>query len=144
MVIKSALKHSLFVAAICALVCSPAAAQVVTSEFGSRFDPFHGGKRPHKGIDMAAPTGTPVHATGGGVVEYAGWKGSYGLLVVIRHPGGFETRFAHLSRVDVIPGQAIGKGAVIGLIGSTGRSTGPHLHYEVRQNGVALDPRQFM
>ncbi|MBS7671382.1 M23 family metallopeptidase [Croceicoccus gelatinilyticus] len=132
-------------AVIAALVMGSALpAQVVTSEFGTRDDPFHGKKRAHKGMDLAAPTGTPVHATGNGVVTYAGWKGSYGLLVVIRHPSGYETRFAHLSKVDVGKGQSVRKGSMIGRIGSTGRSTGPHLHYEVRLNGKALDPSRFM
>jgi murein DD-endopeptidase MepM/ murein hydrolase activator NlpD len=116
----------------------------VTSEFGTRADPFHGGRRAHKGIDMAAPYGTPVYATGDGWVERADSWGSYGLIVIVRHPSGHETRFAHLSAILVQKGQPVRKGQMIGRIGSTGRSTGNHLHYEVRYRGVALDPRQFM
>lgn len=115
-----------------------------TSEFGYRSDPFHGAARSHKGIDIAARTGSPVQATGDGWVSFAGWRGSYGYLVIIKHPSGHETRFAHLSRVLVAPGYLVRRGAVVGLVGSTGRSTGPHLHYEVHFNGVPLNPRAFM
>ena len=122
----------------------PVMAQQVTSEYGTRSDPFHGGKRAHKGIDMAAPYGTPVYATGDGWVDRANSWGSYGLIVIIKHPSGHETRFAHLSAILVKPGQRVRKGQMIGRIGSTGRSTGNHLHYEVRYRGEALDPRKFM
>lgn len=122
----------------------PGLAQQVTSEYGTRADPFHGGKRAHKGIDMAAPYGTPVYATGDGWVERANSWGSYGLIIIMRHPSGHETRFAHLSAILVEPGQRVRKGQMIGRIGSTGRSTGNHLHYEVRYRGEALDPRKFM
>ena len=138
-----------FLVALVALTAGsmpPLEAQSVrtTSEFGVRGDPFHGGRRSHNGIDIAAPMGSPVFATGDGWVTYGNWKGSYGYLVTIQHPSGHETRFAHLSRVLVAPGQAIRKGTVIGLVGSTGRSTGPHLHYEVRYRGAPLNPRNFM
>lgn len=126
-----------------ALSSGPAMSKV-TSEFGQRKDPFHGGKRSHKGIDIAAPKGSPVFATGDGWVTRSGWWGSYGIIVIIRHPSGHETRFAHLSSSHVAEGQRVRKGQMIGKIGSTGRSTGPHLHYEVRMDGVALDPRNFM
>ena len=122
----------------------PVAAQQVTSEYGTRSDPFHGGRRAHNGIDMAAPYGTPVYATGDGWVERANTWGSYGLIIVVRHPSGHETRFAHLSAILVEAGQRVRKGQMIGKIGSTGRSTGNHLHYEVRFRGEALDPRKFM
>jgi len=116
----------------------------VSSEFGVRSDPFHGKRRQHLGLDMRAPTGSPVFATADGHIKRAGWWSSYGLIVVISHPSGHETRFAHLSKVLVSEGQYVRKGQHIGNIGSTGRSTGPHLHYEVRYNDVPLDPRRFM
>lgn len=138
-------KFIVFASAIATLMLPiQAHAQRVSSEFGERSDPFHGKKRGHKGIDMAAPYGTPVYATGDGWVERANSWGSYGLIIIIKHPSGHETRFAHLSAILVQPGQRIRKGQMIGKIGSTGRSTGNHLHYEVRYRGVALDPRKFM
>lgn len=123
---------------------APLGAEEVTSTFGTRSDPFHGKRASHKGIDIAAPTGTPVYATANGVVDYASRLGSYGLLVKIKHPSGHETRFAHLSKITVRRGQVVLKGDLIGRVGSTGRSTGPHLHYEVRLNGKPLDPARFM
>jgi murein DD-endopeptidase MepM/ murein hydrolase activator NlpD len=116
----------------------------ITSGFGQRRDPFHGSRRGHAGLDIAAPHGTPVFATADGVVTRANRWGSYGLIVVIDHPSGHETRFAHLSAIKVREGSHVRRGQLIGNIGSTGRSTGPHLHYEVRLNGVPLDPRKFM
>ncbi len=123
---------------------SPVSAGEVTSRFGMRSDPFHGNQRRHNGIDIAAPTGTPVYATANGVVDYAAWKGSYGKLVTIKHPSGHETRFAHLSEILTTRGAVVRKGQIIGRVGSTGRSTGPHLHYEVRYRGKPLDPHKFM
>ena len=95
----------------------------------------------HSGVDLAAPTGSPVVAAADGVVAYANWMGSYGLLVTLRHASGFETRFAHLSRILVSPGQQVTRGQVLGLVGSTGRSTGAHLHYEFVVGGVHRNPR---
>jgi murein DD-endopeptidase MepM/ murein hydrolase activator NlpD len=118
----------------------PVAARALTSRVGVRSHPVLGGRRMHSGIDLAAPTGSPVAAPAGGVVSYANWRGGYGLLVTISHGGGLETRFAHLSRIMVSPGQTVSRGQLVGLVGSTGRSTGSHLHYEVRQNGYAVDP----
>ena len=112
----------------------------VTSRFGMRGHPILGGVRMHAGVDLAAPNGSPVVASADGVVSFANWNGGYGLLVAVRHGNGFETRFAHLSRILVRPGQQVSRGQVVGLVGSTGRSTGAHLHYEVRQNGRAIDP----
>lgn len=94
----------------------------------------------HSGVDLAAPIGSPVVAAADGVVAFANWNGSYGLLVKVEHGGGFETRFAHLSRILVTAGQKVAKGQLVGLVGSTGRSIGAHLHYEVRQDGLAIDP----
>ncbi|AOL93199.1 Murein DD-endopeptidase MepM, murein hydrolase activator NlpD [Porphyrobacter sp. LM 6] len=112
----------------------------LTSGFGYRFHPLSGRYQPHAGVDLAAPTGTPVIATADGVVDVAGWSGGYGLLVAVNHGGAVETRYGHLSGVAVAPGESVKKGQVIGYVGSTGRSTGPHLHYEVREGQVAVDP----
>jgi murein DD-endopeptidase MepM/ murein hydrolase activator NlpD len=112
----------------------------LTSRFGVRRHPILGGSRMHSGIDLAAAAGSPVVAPADGLVSNAGWRGGYGLLVVIEHGGGLETRFAHLSRLMVSAGQRISRGQLLGLVGSSGRSTGPHLHYEMRRNGLAIDP----
>lgn len=112
----------------------------LTSGYGSRFHPVLGGTRFHAGIDLAAPTGTPVKATGSGQVARAGWAGGYGILVSINHGGAVETRYAHLSAIAVRPGDIVKAGQVIGYVGSTGRSTGPHLHYETRVAGQPTNP----
>lgn len=112
----------------------------LTSRFGMRSHPISGGYRMHSGIDLAAPAGSPVIAPAEGVVSFANWRGGYGLLVVIEHGGGLQTRFAHLSRLMVSPGQRVAQGHPVGLVGSSGRATGPHLHYELRSNGRAVDP----
>ena len=109
-----------------------------TSGFGRRWG------RAHEGIDMAGPVGTPIHATGEGVVIFAGRQGAYGNMVKIQHELGVETRYAHLSRIGVKVGQRVSQGEHIGAMGNTGRSTGPHLHYEVRMNGRAVDPMSFI
>lgn len=109
-----------------------------TSGFGRRWG------RSHEGIDMAAPIGTPVYATGDGVVVWAGRQGAYGNLIKIQHELGTETRFGHLSKIGVKVGQRVSQGDAIGAIGNTGRSTGPHLHYEVRVKGRAIDPMTFI
>jgi murein DD-endopeptidase MepM/ murein hydrolase activator NlpD len=111
----------------------------VSSGFGYRRHPTLGGWRAHSGVDLAAAYGSPVVATTGGTVEEADWRGGYGLLVGIRS-GAVHTRYGHLSRLNVVAGQKVKPGDVIGYVGSTGRSTGPHLHYEVRVNGRAVDP----
>jgi murein DD-endopeptidase MepM/ murein hydrolase activator NlpD len=117
----------------------PVSARYMTSSFGGRYHPLLGGYRQHSGVDLAAASGSPIYATSDGVVSQAGWRGGYGLAVELNH-GGSETRYAHMSQIAVLPGQKVRRGEVIGYVGSTGRSTGPHLHYEVRQNGVAVDP----
>ena len=109
-----------------------------TSGFGRRWG------RMHEGIDMAGPVGTPIHVTGDGVVTFAGRSGAYGNLIKIRHELGTETRYAHLSRIHVKVGDRVSQGDRIGDMGNTGRSTGPHLHYEVRMNGRAVDPMSFI
>ena len=118
----------------------PVSARYMTSGFGGRFHPLLGGYRQHAGVDLAAASGSPIYATSDGVVSNAGWAGGYGLLVQLNHGGGMESRYAHMSQVAVSAGQQVRKGQVIGYVGSTGRSTGPHLHYEVRVNGAAIDP----
>jgi murein DD-endopeptidase MepM/ murein hydrolase activator NlpD len=98
------------------------------------------GNRQHGGIDLAAPVGTPVHASRPGTVTVSGWVGAYGYAVYLDHGDGMETRYAHLSTVNVQHGQTVRQGDVLGEVGSTGASTGPHLHFEIRSAGVALDP----
>ena len=115
-----------------------------TSNFGMRWHPVLGGRRAHKGVDLSAPTGTPVYATADGVVGRADWFSSYGLYVAVEHGGALETRYGHLSRLNVAAGQPVHKGDVIGYVGSTGRSTGPHLHYEVRIAGEAVNPIPYL
>lgn len=115
-----------------------------TSGFGMRWHPVLGGRRPHMGVDLADPIGTPVHATGDGVVGRADWFSSYGLYVQIEHGGQLETRYGHMSRLNVAAGQFVHRGDVIGYVGATGRTTGPHLHYEVRVDGVAVNPIPYM
>jgi murein DD-endopeptidase MepM/ murein hydrolase activator NlpD len=115
-----------------------------SSRFGPRSDPFLGTARLHGGLDFAGPTGTPVFATGAGVVLSAGWGGGYGNLVQVDHGNGVVTRYAHLSEIKAAPGQPVARGQIIGLVGSTGRSTGPHLHYETRLSGEASDPMDFI
>ncbi|MBL8233564.1 MAG: M23 family metallopeptidase [Bryobacterales bacterium] len=114
------------------------------SSFGTRQDPFSGMGGFHAGVDISAPTGTPVRAAADGVVEFAGWNSGYGKLLVVQHPGGVETYYAHLSRFAVIPGQEVRMGEVVAFSGSTGRSTAPHLHYEVRDHGSPINPYKFL
>ncbi len=116
----------------------------LTSDFGMRVHPILGVRKGHKGIDLAGPVGTPIHAPADGVVSRANWFSSYGLYVSLEHGGNIETRFGHMSRLNVAAGQMVKKGDVIGYIGSTGRSTGPHLHYEVRVAGAAVNPIPYM
>ncbi|KLE34232.1 M23 family metallopeptidase [Aurantiacibacter luteus] len=116
----------------------------LTSSYGMRSHPVLGGRRQHNGVDLAAPTGTPVYATADGVIEMAQWYSSYGNYVQIAHGGEMETRYAHLSSYTVSAGSQVRQGDLIGYVGSTGRSTGPHLHYEVRVAGAPVDPRPYM
>ena len=122
----------------------PLEGAALTSGFGMRTHPVLGGRRQHHGIDLAAPTGTPVYATADGIVGRADWYSSYGLYISINHGGSMETRYAHLSRLAVAAGDSVKKGDLIGYVGSTGRSTGPHLHYEVRVEGLAVNPIPYM
>ncbi|WP_120076110.1 M23 family metallopeptidase [Aurantiacibacter odishensis] len=116
----------------------------LTSGYGMRDHPILRQRRQHNGVDLAAPRGTPVYATADGMVEMAKYWGSYGNYVQIGHGGDLETRYAHLSSYTVSDGQQVRKGDLIGYIGSTGRSTGPHLHYEVRVAGEAVNPIPYM
>ena len=117
----------------------------VTSGFGARSAPFGGGRRQfHKGLDISNRTGTPIMATAQGTVLKAGHDGAYGLCVEINHGGGIVTKYAHMQRFVVQPGQYVKRGEVIGYIGMTGRTTGPHLHYEVILNGVPVNPMRYI
>ncbi len=115
-----------------------------TSGFGYRRDPKTGGRRMHNGTDFAAPVGTPLLAAGDGVVIQSGWAGGYGRMITIQHEFGYTTRYAHLSRIRVSQGQRVSRGDRIGDMGSSGRSTGSHLHYEVRLNGTPVNPMTFI
>lgn len=115
-----------------------------TSNFGIRSDPFRGTAAMHAGVDIPGPTGTPIYATADGVVSNADRQGGYGNMVEINHGKGIATRYGHLSRILVANGVRVVRGQMIGHMGSTGRSTGPHLHYEVRMDGRAVNPVPFM
>lgn len=123
---------------------NPAPGQPITSRFGNRVDPFLGRLALHAGVDFAAQTGDEVKSTGAGRVVTAGVVGGYGNMVEIDHGYGISTRFGHLSKILVSVGDEIKTGDLIGRAGSTGRSTGPHVHYEVRRNGQAIDPMHFL
>src|SRR6266568_502475 len=112
--------------------------------FGVRTDPFLGTPAMHTGLDLHGETGDPVRATADGTVVAAGWSGGYGRVVDIDHRNGLSTRYAHLSSIDVRVGQSIKSGQIVGKIGSSGRSTGPHLHYETRLKGEPVDPQKFL
>jgi murein DD-endopeptidase MepM/ murein hydrolase activator NlpD len=115
-----------------------------TSGFGVRTDPFLRGPAMHTGLDFRADTGEPARATAAGTVTMAGRNGGYGNMVEVDHGNGFATRYAHLSAIDVEVGQTVRIGQIVGKVGSTGRSTGPHLHYETRVDGDAVDPQRFL
>lgn len=117
----------------------------ITSTFGHRENPFSGeGIETHKGVDIKGAWGSPVKAMAKGEVEFAGLKGGFGNCIMLKHGNGFETLYGHLSKILVSVGQKIDIGQQIGRIGSTGRSTGPHLHYEVHKNGEKIDPKNFL
>lgn len=122
----------------------PAADHRITSTFGYRSDPFTRRSAMHSGIDFKGAMGSPIFAAATGEVTFAGRKSGYGNCVEITHANGIVTRYAHLSRIDVTAGQPIEAGETLGGLGSTGRSTGPHLHFEVRINGKAVNPRPFL
>ena len=123
---------------------NPAPQKIITSRFGNRTDPFLGRLAMHSGIDFRFESGERVHCSGGGVVTVAGPSGGYGNMVEVDHGNGLATRYGHMQRILVKVGDKVDPGDVVGLAGSTGRSTGTHLHYEVRRNGQALDPMSFL
>lgn len=113
------------------------------SGYGMRIDPIYKTAKFHSGMDFSAHQGTPVYATGNGKVVKAGWEGLYGNTIIINHGFGYETRYAHLSKIDVRVGQKVVRGETIGKVGSTGKSTGPHLHYEVHVKGEVVNPINY-
>jgi len=115
-----------------------------TSNFGIRSDPFRGTAAMHAGVDIPGPVGTPIYATADGIVDHAARQGGYGNMVEINHGKGIATRYGHLSKILVADGTRVTRGQLIALMGSTGRSTGPHLHYEVRIDGHAVNPIPFL
>ncbi len=122
----------------------PTKSHLLTSTFGMRTDPYTNHRVMHKGIDFAADHGSDVIAPADGVVVFVGYRGEYGKTIVIDHGYGLQTHFAHLSNYKVEVGEKVRRGQVIGAVGKTGRTTGVHLHYEVRLNGIPLDPEKFI
>jgi murein DD-endopeptidase MepM/ murein hydrolase activator NlpD len=116
----------------------------MTSSFGGRNDPINGSRKMHEGQDLAGDYGDAIYSTADGVVTYAGWENGYGRLIKIRHAFGIETRYGHLSEIGVKVGQRVSRGEKIGDMGNSGRSTGTHLHYEVRLSGTAVNPMTFI
>ncbi len=123
---------------------SPVDAAFNSSSYGWRIDPFNGSKAFHEGLDFTANSGTVIRAAADGIVSSAERTPDYGNIVKIDHGSGLETRYAHASKLLVKAGERVVKGQIVALVGSTGRSTGPHLHYEIRLNGNALDPRKYL
>ena len=115
-----------------------------SSSYGWRMDPILGKRAFHEGIDFSAAHGEPIYATAGGIVEKASRAGAYGNLITINHGGGLQTRYAHISKILVKKGDIVKKEDLIAYVGNTGRSTGPHLHYEIRLNKHSLDPKQYL
>ena len=116
----------------------------LSAGYGMRADPFNGGRDFHPGLDISADKGTPIFATAAGKVELAAPSGDYGNLVVVDHGYGLVTRYGHLSKFSVWQGRDVKRGDIIGYVGSTGRATGPHLHYEVLANGKLMNPLQLL
>jgi murein DD-endopeptidase MepM/ murein hydrolase activator NlpD len=125
-------------------IANPSPGHSVSSTFGVRKDPLLGSPALHSGMDFRAPMGSEAHVTAPGTVVSAGWNGGYGRMVEVEHADGFTTRYGHLSKILVKKGQQLSAGDIVGKVGSTGRSTGPHLHYEERRNGEALNPSRFL
>jgi murein DD-endopeptidase MepM/ murein hydrolase activator NlpD len=116
----------------------------IASGFGYRIDPIYKTRKAHLGLDFAAPSGTPIYATADGIVKFSGFStNGYGNHVIINHGFGYETLYGHMVRVNASQGQQVKRGQVIGYVGSTGKSTGPHLHYEVHKSGIQIDPINF-
>jgi len=116
----------------------------ITSGFGKRASPLTGEPGVHKGVDIANEIGTPIRVTADGIVTYAGWETGYGRGVVVEHGYGYSTRYGHCSRIEISVGQEVKRGQIIGYVGSTGRSTGSHCHYEVRIHGIPVDPVKYL
>lgn len=116
----------------------------ISSEFGNRFHPIDRKHKFHAGIDIVAPQGTPIATAASGTVAFAGWRKGYGNLVIIEHPDGRQTRYGHASKLFVATGETVAAGQQIAAVGSTGKSTGPHLHFEMRENDQAVNPLKFM
>ena len=136
-----------FVAQSQLLSCTPSIAPVrgiLTDGFGGRSDPFTGEQGAHNAVDISSAVGQPVRAPADGIVVKAEWANGYGNVIYLSHGYGFSTRYGHLSGYAVRPGQRVQRGDIIGYVGSTGRSTGPHLHYEVRVNNVPVNPLEYM
>jgi murein DD-endopeptidase MepM/ murein hydrolase activator NlpD len=112
--------------------------------FGKRMDPFSGEGAMHTGVDITAPMGTPIKATADGIVMFANWNYGYGRCVIVDHGNGYQTLYGHMSHIDVIDGQEIRQGETVGLVGSSGRSTGTHVHYEVRVHSTPVNPYKFL
>jgi len=127
-----------------AYLASPVPFSRKTSGFSMRLHPIFQTLQAHRGVDYAAPTGTPAHSVGDGVVDFAGVQGGFGNVVIVRHGNSHSTVYAHLSRINVRKGQAVTQGQVVGLVGTTGWSTGPHLHFEFRVNGAHVDPQSII
>lgn len=123
---------------------NPVEAMRMTSQYGYRTDPFQGRRKNHKGLDIAGPIGTPIYATADGIIGRAQWVSGYGKYVEVEHGNAIQTRYGHLSAMNVYSGQRVRKGEIIGFMGSTGRSTGSHLHYEVRIAGEPVNPTSFL
>ncbi|MDE6468776.1 MAG: M23 family metallopeptidase, partial [Muribaculaceae bacterium] len=117
--------------------------RTMASGSGVRRDPFYGTMKCHEGMDFSAPVGTPVYATAEGKVTFANWHSGYGNMIDIDHGYNYTTRYAHLSKIIAAPGQTVQRGDLIGLVGNTGKSTGPHLHYEVRYRGAPQNPVNY-
>ena len=122
----------------------PVESMRLSSGFGNRRAPTRGASRNHKGIDIPGPVGTPIYATADGIVDRAEWVRGYGKFIELGHGNEINTRYGHMSALNVVAGQRVSKGDIIGYMGSTGRSTGSHLHYEVRISGVAVNPMSFL
>ena len=122
----------------------PVTTGYISSGFGPRVDPFTGGTEFHEGIDFAAPEGTPILSVAAGIVTYAGPRGGYGNMVQVDHGNGYSTRYGHAYKVLVHVGQTVNRGDALALVGDTGRSTGPHVHFEVLMNGHQVDPARFV
>lgn len=117
--------------------------RTMASGYGMRVDPVYGTTKFHEGMDFSAPPGTPVYATADGTIASASWQGAYGNMIEIKHGYNYITRYAHLSKINVRPGQTVHRGDLIGEVGNTGKSTGPHLHYEVRYRGAPQNPVNY-